>query len=168
VDEDEMPRRKDRSSCPINLATELLGDPWSLIVLRDVLFGNRRHFSDLHRSSLEGIATNILASRLEQLVDAGLLTKHSDPSHRQRVTYDLTEAAIELVPVMATLGAWGSRWLPASAPLAARARALADGGPPMWERFMDELRTEHLDAPSSAPADEPSVRELLDRAFAAA
>jgi DNA-binding HxlR family transcriptional regulator len=64
VDEDEMPRRKDRSSCPINLATELLGDPWSLIVLRDVLFGNRRHFSDLHRSSLEGIATNILASRL--------------------------------------------------------------------------------------------------------
>jgi DNA-binding HxlR family transcriptional regulator len=163
-----VPRRRERSGCPINLTAELLGDPWSLVVLRDLMFGGPRHFNGLHRSSLEGIATNILASRLEHLVDAGLLTRHGDPGHRQRSIYRLTEPAIDLVPVMATLGRWGSRWLPATGELAARARVLADGGPPLWARFIQELRAEHLGAPPPTDTGEPTVRELLDRAFTAA
>lgn len=151
-----------RSGCPINQSVEILGDRWTLVVLRDVIFGDGRHFSALHRGSLEGIATNVLADRLARLVDNGLLTRHQDPSHRQRTNYRLTEAAIQLVPVLATLGAWGTAWLPVSDELSARARVLAEGGPELWGRFMDELRAEHL---GSAPlATRPTTRDLLDDA----
>ena len=57
-----------RSGCPINAAVEVLGDPWAMLVLRDIMFGNRRHFRELIAGSEEGIATNILASRLKQRV----------------------------------------------------------------------------------------------------
>ena len=64
-----------RSGCPINLTLETLGDRWSLIVIRDMMFGNRRHFRVLLNESEEGIASNILADRLKRLVEAGLLSK---------------------------------------------------------------------------------------------
>jgi DNA-binding HxlR family transcriptional regulator len=64
-----------RSGCPINAAVEAIGDRWSLLVLRDVMFGNRRRFRVLQESSEEGIASNILADRLRRLVSAGLLTR---------------------------------------------------------------------------------------------
>lgn len=96
----------NRSGCPINLTMEILGDRWSLVVLRDVMFGNKRHFRDLLETSMEGIASNILAARLKRLVATGLMTRSDDPSHRQKVVYSLTEAAIQLVPIMATVGAW--------------------------------------------------------------
>jgi DNA-binding HxlR family transcriptional regulator len=57
-----------RSGCPINLALETLGDRWSLIVIRDIMFGNRRHFRELLGHSEEGIASNILADRLKRLL----------------------------------------------------------------------------------------------------
>ncbi|WP_439632432.1 winged helix-turn-helix transcriptional regulator, partial [Shinella sp.] len=60
-----------RSGCPINLTLEILGDRWSLIVLRDMMFGNRRHFRELLTKSEEGIASNILADRLRRLVEEG-------------------------------------------------------------------------------------------------
>jgi DNA-binding HxlR family transcriptional regulator len=73
-----------RSGCPINLTVEMLGDRWSLIVIRDVMFGNRRHYRDLLTHSEEGIASNILADRLKRLVAAGLLSRRDDPSHKQK------------------------------------------------------------------------------------
>jgi DNA-binding HxlR family transcriptional regulator len=139
-----LPVAPGRSGCPINLTVELLGDRWSLVVLRDIMFGGFTHFRELLTNSLEGIATNTLSARLSKLVDAGLLTREDDPSHKQKVAYHLTEAAIQLVPVVATLGDWGARWLPTEPELAIRARLLADGGPPLWHRFMDDLRDEHL------------------------
>lgn len=159
-----MARNTGRSGCPINLSVEVLGDSWSVIVLRDIIFGDRRHFRELYESSEEGIATNILAARLTHLVDAGLLTKRPDPTHKQRSIYTLTEAAIELVPVLAMLGDWGSRWLPATAALSARARFLADGGPELWKRFMAELRAEHLGA--GPVGDTVRVREQLGQVYA--
>ena len=62
-----------RSGCPINLTLEQLGDRWSLIVIRDLMFGNRRHFRELLGKSEEGIASNILADRLKRLVEAEAL-----------------------------------------------------------------------------------------------
>ncbi|SCL44422.1 transcriptional regulator, HxlR family [Micromonospora citrea] len=152
VGDGRLPVPKGKSGCPINLTVELLGDRWSLVVLRDVMFGGHRHFRELLTNSVEGIASNILASRLSKLVDAGLLSRHDDPNHRQKIDYRLTEAAIELVPLMAHLGAWGSRWLPTSPELSIRAHLLADGGPQMWDRFMDELRATHLEG-RPQPAD---------------
>jgi DNA-binding HxlR family transcriptional regulator len=154
-----------RSGCPINQSVEILGDRWTLVVLRDMIFGEGRHFSALHRDSLEGIATNVLADRLDKLVERGLLTRHQDPSHRQRTNYRLTESAIQLVPVLATLGAWGTAWLPVSDELSARAKVLAEGGPGLWEQFMDELRAEHLGAASATP--QPTVLEQLEEAYRA-
>jgi DNA-binding HxlR family transcriptional regulator len=139
-----------RSGCPINLTLEMIGDRWSLIVIRDVMFGNRRHFRELLTRSEERIASNILADRLKRLVAAGLLSRREDPAHRQKAIYSLTEAAIQLVPLLAQMGAWGRRHTPVSEELSVRAELLEEGGPPLWETFMEELRHLHLGAPKPA------------------
>ena len=133
-----------RSGCPINLTLEMLGDRWSLIIIRDIMFGNRRHFRELLQKSEEGIASNILADRLKRLVERGLLTRDDDPTHKQKAVYSLTEMAIDLVPLFAHMGAWGRKHLPVSEELSIRAELLEEGGPKLWEDFMDELRARHL------------------------
>jgi len=98
--------RPPRSGCAINAAIEVLGDPWSMLVLRDVTFGNWRHFRELLHGSKEGIASNILSSRLKRLVAAGLLTRE-EATRGQRAAYPLTEAGIQTLPVMVAMGNWG-------------------------------------------------------------
>ncbi|PWK65734.1 helix-turn-helix domain-containing protein [Aminobacter sp. AP02] len=156
-----------RSGCPINLTLEVVGDKWSLIVLRDMMFGNRRHFRELLTQSQEGIASNILADRLKRLLEDGLLTKADDPSHKQKAIYSLTEMAIELLPVFAQIGAWGRKWLPVSEELSIRAELLEKGGPEMWGRFMEELRAEHLGEALPAKAGRIPVRAELQAAYLA-
>lgn len=134
-----------RSGCPINITSEVLGDRWSLVVLRDLMFGRHTRFRDLQSHSVEGIASNVLASRLKKLTDVGLLERRQVAEHRQGVDYALTEAAIQLVPLLVEMGRWGSDWLPASPDLARRARFLADGGSQLRHELMDELRSIHLD-----------------------
>ncbi|HMQ93205.1 MAG TPA: helix-turn-helix domain-containing protein [Amaricoccus sp.] len=148
-----------RSGCPINLTLETLGDRWSLIVIRDIMFGNRRHYRDLLNNSVEGIASNILADRLRKLVDAGLLSTSPDPAHKQKTVYSLTEPAIQLVPLLAEMGAWGRRFTPATRELSIRARLLEEGGPAMWQAFMAELRSLHL---GTEPPQRSVIRELTD------
>ncbi|MFD1718351.1 winged helix-turn-helix transcriptional regulator [Georgenia deserti] len=152
-----------RSGCPINLSLEVIGDTWSLLVIRDMMFGNRRHFRELLTRSEEGIASNILAERLRRLVRAGVLSREQDPTHKQKQLYSLTERGIQLLPVLATLGAWGSRHLPVTPELSVRAELLDRGGPAMWERFMDELREIHLGIPR--PPGAPSVFAELQAAY---
>jgi DNA-binding HxlR family transcriptional regulator len=152
-----------RSGCPINLAVEVFGDKWSLIILRDMMFGNRRHYREFLTGSLEGIASNILADRLKTLAADGMITKIDDPSHKQKSIYSLTEKSIALVPVFVQLGAWGRRWMPASPGLSVRAELLEEGGPKLWQDFMDELRGIHLGV---EPAHRrPSVLGQLQKAY---
>jgi DNA-binding HxlR family transcriptional regulator len=140
-----------RAGCPINNTLETFGDRWSLIILRDSMFGGRpRSFRSYLTESIEGIASNILTDRLRRLTANGLLTRGRDPSHKQRVVYSLTEKAIELVPLMAVMGSWGLRHTLPAADLATGAQVLEDGGPQLWEEFMDELRHIHLGAPQPA------------------
>jgi len=133
-----------RSGCPINLTLEVLGDKWSLLVIRDIVFGNRRHFRELLTRSEEGIASNILSDRLKTLVEQGVLSKADDPSHKQKAIYSLTEKGIELLPVLAQMAAWGRKYLPVTEELSIRAQLLEEGGPKLWSDFMDELREMHL------------------------
>ena len=154
-----------RSGCPINLATEVLGDKWSLVVLRDMMFGDRRYFRELLHNSEEGIASNILADRLQRLLQNGLISRAPDPAHKQKIRYSLTEPAMQLVPIMAHLGAWGRRHLPVSRELAIRAELLEAGGPELWDRFMDELRERHLGI--IRPARTGSVLSYLRAAYEA-
>lgn len=136
-----------RSGCPINLTLEVLGDRWSLIVLRDVMFGNRRGFRELLARSNEKIASNVLADRLKRLVEQDLLSRRDDPSHKQKAIYSLTERSIALVPLLVQMGAWGRRHMPVSRELSIRAELLERGGPPLWDAFEAELRSIHLGAP---------------------
>jgi DNA-binding HxlR family transcriptional regulator len=156
---------ESRSDCPINAAVEVFGDRWTLIVLRDIVFGDKRYFRELHANSIEGIATNILADRLKQLLNTGLLTRE-DTRPGQRARYSLTEPAIQLIPVFAQLGSWGLRHRPTNSPLNARAELLEQGGPALWQQFMDELRHSHLG--SETPIPPSGVRERLNAAYLAA
>tara|TARA_R110002020_G_scaffold65951_6_gene173680 strand:- start:911 stop:1327 length:417 start_codon:yes stop_codon:yes gene_type:complete len=121
------------------------------------MFGGRpRSFRSFLTENLEGIASNILADRLQRLTASALLARAADPGHKQRVIYSLTESAIELVPLMALMGSWGVRHTPASIALSARAQVLESGGPALWAEFMDELRHIHLGSP--APVSSPLAR----------
>jgi DNA-binding HxlR family transcriptional regulator len=154
-----------RSGCPINLSLEVFGDKWSLLILRDMIFGGKRHFREMLRSE-EAISSNILADRLKMLVEQGMLTKADDPTHKQKAIYSLTEMSIALVPIMAHLGAWGSKWLPVSEELSIRAKLMEEGGPAMWEQFMSELRQEHLgEPPDDAYVGATPVRARLQAAY---
>ncbi|MGW4373771.1 winged helix-turn-helix transcriptional regulator [Streptomyces albidoflavus] len=159
-------REEPRSGCAINAAVEVLGDPWTLIVLRDVIFGGRRHFRELMTRNEEGIASNVLAARLRRLVEAGLLTRDDAARRGQRGTYTLTEAGIETLPVMVALGTWGLHHRPTTPRLAVRARILADS-PHLVAELMDELREIHLGVPRENPAG-PSASEQLRQAYEAA
>ncbi len=156
-----------RLGCPINLTLETFGDRWSLIVLRDIMFGNRRTFRALHADSIEGIATNILTDRLRRLVAHGLLSRRPDPGHRQRIVYSLTEKSIQLVPLMAMMGSWGLRHTLPATELAIRAEVLEAGGPPLWDEFMDELRHLHLGAPRPARSALARLQAAYEAAVAA-
>jgi DNA-binding HxlR family transcriptional regulator len=157
---------EQRSGCPINLTLETIGDRWSLLVIRDLMFGNRRHFRELLTRSEEGIASNILADRLKRLLEAGLVTRAEDPDHKQKAIYSLTERAIQLVPLLAHMGAWGRRHLPVSEEMSIRARLLEEGGPELWDDFMDELRETHLGTKRMKSG--VTVAERLQGAFEAA
>ena len=148
---------ESRSGCPINLTLEILGDRWTLIVIRDLMFGNRRRFRELLTASEEGIASNVLADRLKRLVEAGLLTRADDPSHKQKAIYSLTEPAIQLLPLLAHMAAWGRRNTSASEALSIRAELLERGGPDLWHALMTELRAIHLGSP---PPESSAMAEL--------
>jgi DNA-binding HxlR family transcriptional regulator len=153
-----------RSGCPINLTLEVLGDRWSLIIIRDIVFGNKRHFRELLTQSMEGIASNILADRLKRLLEEGILSKAGDPSHKQKALYSLTEKGIDLLPVLAQMAVWGRKYMPVSEELAIRAQVLEEGGPALWRDFAEELREVHLGKPPKKRRG-PSVTERLRIAY---
>lgn len=95
-----------RASCPIAASLDLIGDRWTLVVMRDMLLGGRHGFSEIGAD--EGIATNILADRLERLVGAGVIERREDPDDGRRRIYVPTESGFALIPVLLELVVWGS------------------------------------------------------------
>lgn len=95
-------------NCPLARATELLGEPWTLMVLREAFLGTRR-FNDFEREL--GIARNILSSRLRKLVERGVLERCPSRADKRIVEYRLTEAGHELLPVLVGLAQWSGTWL---------------------------------------------------------
>jgi DNA-binding HxlR family transcriptional regulator len=145
-----------RSGCPISLTLETIGDKWSLIIIRDLMFSNRRRFRQLLSHSEEGIASNVLAQRLKRLVDEKFLVRTGDPTHKQKGIYSLTEKAIQLVPILAAMGIWGRSHLPLGDRQDMRMAVLQRGGPEMCRRIMEELRESHLGA-AAPPGGVPPV-----------
>jgi len=117
-----------RSPCPIGGALDLIGDRWTLLVMRDLLFYEKRRFADM-LASPEGIASNILADRLERLERCGLIERRRYQDHPPREEYHATARGQDLVPVLRELTRWGQRHLPGTAkqppqPLSENVRAL--------------------------------------------
>ncbi len=95
-----------RSSCPVAASLDVLGDRWTLVVLRDLVLDGRAHFADL--AADESIATNTLAERLQRLRDAGIIARVRDPEDGRRWIYAPRRPAVELIPVLVDLMVWGS------------------------------------------------------------
>src|SRR5574342_497827 len=106
-----------RSGCPVRISLDMLGDRWSLLIVRDLMVRGFRTFKDFQQSG-EGIATNILADRLRRLQARGILQAETEKTDRRRVNYRLTEKGIDLAPVVLELVIWGARHEPTGAPAA--------------------------------------------------
>jgi DNA-binding HxlR family transcriptional regulator len=104
---DRMPTTP-RSRCPISLALDLIGDRWTLIILRDLIMRGRTRYQDLLDAE-EGIATNVLADRLRRLEDAKVITKRRDPDNGKQFIYAPTEKGLDLLPVLFDLMHWSSK-----------------------------------------------------------
>src|SRR5437588_2168156 len=108
---------RHRSGCPVSVSLETFGDRWSLLIIRDLMVRGFRTFKEFQNSG-EGIATNILADRLERLQRAGIISAERDEEDARRVNYRLTEKGIDLAPVMLELLIWGARHEQTGAPCA--------------------------------------------------
>ena len=106
--------RSLRSLCPIAGALDLLGDRWTLLLVRDLLLYDKRRFAEF-LSSPERIATNILADRLERLERCGLVERRQDADHALRGEYHPTARGRALAPVLRELIRWGKRHVPGTA-----------------------------------------------------
>jgi len=97
--------KQHRSGCPINFSLEIVGDAWSLLIVRDIIYFGKHTFGEFHASA-EGIARNILTNRLAKLEQNGILEKRPHPDGRKD-TYMLTEKGLDLVPLLMDAADWG-------------------------------------------------------------
>ncbi len=130
-----LKRKPPRSPCPIAGTLDLVGDKWTLLIVRDLLFFGKRQYRDL-AASPEGIPSNILADRLRRLERAGLVEKTPYQDRPPRFTYTLTPCGADLKPVLLALIEWGNRNIPGTfRPTAAQLRrARTAGNPPARRR----------------------------------
>src|SRR6202022_1001677 len=101
------PRTKFRSGCPLNASVEILGDRWSLLIIRDMMLRGFRSYKEF-LESYEGIATNILADRLRKLVAHGIIPTERDRSDGRKLIYLLTAKGIDLAPVLTEMVLWAA------------------------------------------------------------
>lgn len=100
-----QPRRSD---CPINFSLETFGDLWSLLIVRDIVYFGKKTYGEFLESG-EGIATNILASRLAHMEQKGILMKQPYAADKRKDIYSLTEKGLDLIPILLELARWGAQ-----------------------------------------------------------
>jgi len=103
----KKPGPKRRSECPLNASVEMLGDRWSLLIIRDMMLKGACTYKTF-MECYEGIATNILADRLRKLGDYGIIATEPDPGDKRKVTYLLTQKGIDLAPVLTEMVLWAA------------------------------------------------------------
>lgn len=134
-------RQDTRSTCPISTGLEIVGDRWTLLVIRDMMFAGKRHFREFLQSE-EGVSSNVLADRLAMLVERGFITRADDPAHAQKAIYSLTELGISLLPVIAALSQWAQLHHPETR--RPEGRMFLDGDQAAIAALQKALRREHL------------------------
>ena len=104
-----MLKSKKRSDCPISSSLDIFGDKWSLLIIRDLMFAKECTYGDFLKAP-EGIATNILASRLQALEENGVIEKLEHPESKAKVLYRLTKKGIDLLPIMIEINLWAEKY----------------------------------------------------------
>ncbi len=100
---------KMRSHCPINYALEHFGDKWSLLIIRDLMFKEKRHYNEFFESG-EKVSTSVLGDRLKQLENAGIISKGKDTVKKSRIKYSLTQKGIDMLPFMIDMIVWSGKY----------------------------------------------------------
>jgi DNA-binding HxlR family transcriptional regulator len=135
-----MRRRHRKSDCPVHFALEVFGDPWTLLIIRDLMFKDRRTYSEFLKAE-EGIATNILADRLTRLEQDGIVVKDEAPGGGG---YRLTPKGIDLLPIMMEIIGWSAKHDSRTAADAAFVRRLRTDRDPFTKELRAKLRSEHV------------------------
>jgi DNA-binding HxlR family transcriptional regulator len=104
-----MKKVKKRSNCPISCSLDMWGDKWSLLIVRDLMFAKECTYGDFLKSP-EGIATNILASRLQSLEENKIIEKLEHPDSKAKVLYRLTRKGIDLLPIIIEINLWAEKY----------------------------------------------------------
>jgi DNA-binding HxlR family transcriptional regulator len=128
---------KRRSQCPLNIALELIGDSWSLLIMRDILFKGFSTFKDF-RTSNEGVATNILADRLKKMTADGFIIAVRSTDDRRVMNYQPTRKGLDLAPIMVAMMLWVDKYESHSVPPKTIAK-LAKGGDKYFHELMTRL-----------------------------
>ena len=138
-----MPSKKKKSSCPQYLALDVFGDKWTLLIIRDMMLQGKKYFREFLHSD-ERIASNILSDRLKKMEEEGLIHSKSDPDHKQKIKYLLTEKGIDLFPILLENARWSLKYKKVNSRDREMANAILNGGQKMLKRTMNELRRDHL------------------------
>ncbi|SKC62212.1 winged helix-turn-helix transcriptional regulator [Ohtaekwangia koreensis] len=104
-----MAKSKKRSDCPVSCSLDVWGDKWSLLIIRDLMTAKQCTYGDFLKSP-EGIATNILASRLQALEENKIIEKLDHPDSKAKVLYKLTRKGIDLLPIMIEINVWAEKY----------------------------------------------------------
>ncbi|MEM9587122.1 MAG: helix-turn-helix domain-containing protein [Planctomycetota bacterium] len=129
----------DWHGCPIRYSASIFGDRWCLLILRDLIFLQARHYADFLNAG-EGISTNILAARLATLESEGLVEKQPDPEHGKRFIYQLTNKGLDLVPAFLEIVRWANKWDKKTEVPVEFARELRKDSNTLAKRIIRELR----------------------------
>ena len=106
-----MKKMKKRSNCPISCSLDIWGDKWSLLIIRDLMFSKKCRYTDFLKSE-EGIATNILATRLQSLEENRIIEKIDDLEGKSKGFYKLTQMGIDLLPILIEIDLWSEKYFP--------------------------------------------------------
>lgn len=134
---------KKRSDCPLSCALDIWGDKWSLLIIRDMMFSKKNTYGDFLKSG-EGIATNILASRLQSLEESKLIEKLEHPDSKAKVLYKLTQKGMDLVPILVEMYVWYDQYFT----MPDEIKALIEAGKKDKALFIESIRKELQSMPS--------------------
>ena len=132
-----METTKKRSDCPLSCSLDIFGDKWSLLIIRDLLFFKKSTYNDFLKSA-EGIATNILASRLKALEENGLIEKLEHPDSKAKILYRLTQKGIDLLPILMEVYSWAGKYLTIPADI----KATIEEAKKDRDKFISQVTTE--------------------------
>ena len=131
-------------ACPIAAAAEVLSDQWSVIIIRDIAFFDRRTFGSILKHNNELIARPTLANRLRRLSDIGILIARNDKDHAQKKIYSLTERGLSLLPILVEMANWSMNQPDIRSQKIDLLAELSNSPSKAMNEFIDNLKISHL------------------------